>query len=639
MGLSIGHGIGIPFKKSGISWQTYWTPSNISGCKILGGDGNDITIYNQCIYFGGNSYISYPNTTARISGSMTIAAYFMGGTAGDYPGGVTRSTRVGGGAFDYGLHISKTGVVTFQIAVDATTRQTVTYQLPADYTTVWYHVMGVYLASTYLRIFVNGVQVAENTTSIAASQYTSTANVFTIGKLSDQFTYGCVLGAICDVKVYDAVKTHAEVIANDTTNIVFWDMMNSLANDSMVQATGGGGFLGYDYFRGRSYAITGQIGAYAGTASYIINQAKARHSLGYTKVVYLGATAWIPYTINGTSQYANIDPVFNASETITEIPYDSSAIIQDWGGIFEFANTVNLIAADKLGVLFRPDGTAIKQPYKRLCANIGNYYEVTTGANKILTIKITKKATTYSSINLFGLWGQSNMVGVAEVAPALELRGDLNTYVYTYAGIDDLNYTVNNNQYPEKTAQNGIELRLSHHLYSHAGVKNAFVKVARGSTGVAQNAGWRIRKAAENTGYYNHYNVFIEALDQMIYWIARDYNLKAELKAFIQFQGEQDAIAEATSLAYKTNITDWYNQIRTYFGDTTIKIFMVKIGETSHTYYNNVWTLQGEYITEQALAFGLDGRDYELKVDNLHHTAAAYDLMGVAMADLIIANL
>jgi hypothetical protein len=74
MGLSIGHGIGIPFKKNSISWSSYCTPLNLILTEITGGikltwqenSPENIDGYEIWVSIGGNTYVLLNTVSANV---------------------------------------------------------------------------------------------------------------------------------------------------------------------------------------------------------------------------------------------------------------------------------------------------------------------------------------------------------------------------------------------------------------------------------------------------------------------------------------------------------------------------------------------------------------------------------------------
>lgn len=582
---------------------------------------NDSDIYLPCLKFNGSGYLLYGTSPAQLTGDMTICAYFKGSGSGVIGSGIGRGGS--SGKYDYALTINSNGVAEFRIATSSTSIQSVTYTLPTGFQNTTSHLMGVFSAGNYLRLFRNGVQVAELNIGVSPIQYCHVTNQFAVGALSD--LSGRFVGIIYDARVYNTVKSYSEIIANDTTGIEFWDMLNSTPLLNYKIAWYGGISL-------KSLAITGQIGTMGGYYAEIDNfQNNARHTFGYTKVVFEDQKAFVPYSVNRVSQYATFSPVYDASETITEIPYDPAAIFQDWGERISFNDSLELKSSDGLAYLFKPDGTARLLDFPKLNSNIGDYYFVDSNGGSIYNISIIQEVKSYPEIDVHILWGQSNCVGVGESVPSSDLQGNLNSYVYTESGLQLLNWNTNNNQYNQKTTQHGIELELSRTLYSLNGRVNVILKCAYGNTGLQLNQGWELHYM------FNWHDILCRAIEETMYWVVRDLKCKPIIKTFIQLQGENDAIHLSVASLYKGNLTAFYEYFRKFTGSNDFKVIIIKTATTAPQYPNVevVRTAQQEYADEQSLAYIIDGRGYGIKADLVHHTSVGYNGIGIATANLI----
>ena len=206
-----------------VGWWTMDGPDMLTNVADKSGQGNNGSLIHggsgtttapgkvgQALNFDGvNDYVNTTNSTSlQITGAMTISTWFKGKSSNANGSGVSKLGD--SGARGYQLGPDNAGTVFAFIASDATTLFSTS--ATGHNATLWTHYTMVYIPSVSLTLYRNGVQVAQNTTSVPASQY-SASNNFAIGNrwgggASDAF----FLGLIDDVRIYSRALSAADVL-------------------------------------------------------------------------------------------------------------------------------------------------------------------------------------------------------------------------------------------------------------------------------------------------------------------------------------------------------------------------------------------------------------------------------------------
>lgn len=155
---------------------------------------------------GVNDFVDLGNV--KPTGAMTISYWFKGKST--TTNATTLGTMGNSGQRGYQLSVNNGTKFFFQIASNATTVKTLAHTLSFDHTQ-WYHFAGVYNPSTYMRIFINGSQVAEVTSGVPSSQYVGNSNTTKIGNRGDGGTFGRFIGNIDEVAFFDSALTNSNI--------------------------------------------------------------------------------------------------------------------------------------------------------------------------------------------------------------------------------------------------------------------------------------------------------------------------------------------------------------------------------------------------------------------------------------------
>jgi hypothetical protein len=195
-------------------------PSNGNTWYDISSSGNNGTLTNGPTYSSSNGgtlvfdgvddYVDCgANSITKPTGSMTISYWFKGVSST-----LNFAVGVGAGGFSgqrgYILGPNTGTQLAFFIAVNSTNVVAATYNVTIN-TSIWYHISGVFLASNYLKIFLNGSEVASNTSSIPSSQFAANGLTLKIGSRGDAYYF---TGSIAQFSMYHRALSSAEILQN-----------------------------------------------------------------------------------------------------------------------------------------------------------------------------------------------------------------------------------------------------------------------------------------------------------------------------------------------------------------------------------------------------------------------------------------
>ena len=144
------------------------------------------------------------------TGAMTISYWFKGKSSSS--NATTLGTMGNSGQRGYMLGVNNGTRFFFSIASSATAVKTIAHTLTFD-DTKWYHLVGVYNPSTYMRIYIDGNQVAEVTSAIPSSQYVGNSITTKIGSRGDDGAFGRFVGNIDEVAFFDSALSVSDITA------------------------------------------------------------------------------------------------------------------------------------------------------------------------------------------------------------------------------------------------------------------------------------------------------------------------------------------------------------------------------------------------------------------------------------------
>ena len=103
-----------------------------------------------------------------------------------------------------------TNWIRFAIPISDSSEVPVTIYPNTD-TSLWYNIVGVYIPSTSITIYRNGIQLVQNTTSIPASQYVGNGANTLINKDPRPVYHA---GSIAEVSIYNIALTPNQILKN-----------------------------------------------------------------------------------------------------------------------------------------------------------------------------------------------------------------------------------------------------------------------------------------------------------------------------------------------------------------------------------------------------------------------------------------
>jgi hypothetical protein len=165
---------------------------------------------NSGDFDGSNDYVNIGNpTTLQLTGAMTVSAWVNYDTTDDNTRIVSKSG--GGGSRSWEINIENTNpdYYRFSIGTDSGSTTVVAQSSTNDGPELgkWTHITGVYEPSKYVRLYKNGVLIAENTNNIPSSQWNNSNNV-NIGARGGGLLHN---GKIDEARVYNRALSPAEV--------------------------------------------------------------------------------------------------------------------------------------------------------------------------------------------------------------------------------------------------------------------------------------------------------------------------------------------------------------------------------------------------------------------------------------------
>ena len=161
------------------------------------------------VFDGVDDYVDFgTNPIIKPSGSITLSYWFKGITSIDAASGVGTMGLNGLRGFLLGPNSGST--IFFYVPGSSTSLTFTTYNVTIN-SQNWYNISGVYSPSNYIKIYLNGIEVSSNTTSIPASLYVNNISL-KVGQRGDGFSF--FDGNISNVSLYNKSLTSQEVSQN-----------------------------------------------------------------------------------------------------------------------------------------------------------------------------------------------------------------------------------------------------------------------------------------------------------------------------------------------------------------------------------------------------------------------------------------
>lgn len=176
------------------------------------------------------------------TGGMTLTCWCKGLASGGSAGSMMGTQ---GSSGNRGFHFgpNNTGTVFFTVASDATTLFATS--VTGHSATVWTRYVGVYVPSTSVTIYRNGIQVTQNTTSVPASIYQANGRPLLLGDRGDQLNNAQFNGLLDDHRMIGRAWTPSECMLDFVTSSTFYpDLLNRRGRRVVVAAAAGGPIAG-----------------------------------------------------------------------------------------------------------------------------------------------------------------------------------------------------------------------------------------------------------------------------------------------------------------------------------------------------------------------------------------------------------
>lgn len=281
---------------------------------------------------------------------------------------------------------------------------------------------------------------------------------------------------------------------------------------------------------------------------------------GNTFVRYNYESAIVPYKSDSTELYSSVSPILNASEKTRDFAYS-------------FYDSQYILSCDIYHVLI--------------------------------------------------IGGQSNASGFNDL-PVSDSLSDPDVWIANGTGIEKLDFSNNNNQYPVTSQLEDYSYQASlYDLYKKRKQKLIVIKYAVNSTTLF--TAWGLGLTKNTDSLKNLITTTLSYLD------ANNYNYVID--GFLWYQGESDMQCEACANAYQTNLGNLTTSIR---GVTVPNLRFVTIRphniNSGYTYYDTVRTAISNYVDSDNNARMVDVDDVS---DRLHPTA----IECVTIADRVFTNI
>lgn len=209
---------------------------------------------------GSSQYLSLAdNATMSLTGAITISCWVNLESLAERT--FVAKWNESGNQRAYRLWVDSSNKLSFSVSSNGTAVTTVTGATSLA-TNTWYHVVGRYIPSKRLEVFINGATDATNTTSIPSAM-TDTTAVFTIGaKLSAAGAAETFMdGSIDDVVIWGRALSAVEIdrvydgYTNGGQGLFYWEQKDTLYVTSDHSVSGYGPVTGTPTFTEAKYGV------------------------------------------------------------------------------------------------------------------------------------------------------------------------------------------------------------------------------------------------------------------------------------------------------------------------------------------------------------------------------------------------
>ena len=207
--LNLDAGFTPSYSTSGASWYDLSYSGNNG--TLTNGPTFNTSNGGSIVFDGVDDYVDCgDNSVTKPTGSFTLSYWFKGiSSLGGNASGV--GTTGLSGTRGYLLGPNSGSAVFFFIPTSSTSLITTSYSLTME-PQKWYNISGVYSASNYIKIFLDGVEVSSNSTTIPSSIYTGNGLSLKLGQRGDGYAY--FSGNIAQVSLYHRALSSTEVLQN-----------------------------------------------------------------------------------------------------------------------------------------------------------------------------------------------------------------------------------------------------------------------------------------------------------------------------------------------------------------------------------------------------------------------------------------
>ena len=187
------------------------------------GANNSLTplpaIGNALNFDGVDEYVEVSdNANLDIIGALTLEAWVNIPSTLTNTAGVVSKFEDTGNQRSYALQIDASDQPLFSISGNGSTSTSVTSSSSLT-TNTWHHLAAVYDPSNALRVYLDGILVGENTTSIPANIFSGSAPLW-IAAVSDETVSNNLINASIDeLRIWDDIRSQEEICENKNTTV------------------------------------------------------------------------------------------------------------------------------------------------------------------------------------------------------------------------------------------------------------------------------------------------------------------------------------------------------------------------------------------------------------------------------------
>lgn len=253
----------------------------------------------------------------------------------------------------------------------------------------------------------------------------------------------------------------------------------------------------------------------------------------------------------------------------------------------------------------------------------------------------TPSAPVVSDASLHILIGQSNMHGTADMSdlPSAYAGEKSNVKIWNGSSFENLNSTLNNNQYPVPNDHFGPEFSFLVDRANLTGQVQYCIKIALGSTGLYAGSSL---VTGDNPGAKDWspstdglYADLIEALDAAKI-VLNNMDIEPRVASILWVQGERDAGNATWAAAYEANLEDlFFDNLIPYIESeiditaTNIPILIPRLQSLGGwSEINTIRTAQYNFFAAHSNVYLFDTDIFPLLVDNIHYSFLGYLWIG-----------